>query len=417
MADPPATPIITFLSDYGLADDFVGICHGVIASICPAARVIDVTHGIPRHDTRAGAIVLGEALAYLPVGVHLAVVDPDVGAQRRAIALRLADGRLLVGPDNGLLSLAARAGGGIAEAADVARSPYRLQPVSATFHGRDIFAPVAAALAAGARWLRPASHWTRTTSSRWSSRSGPGRRRPGRPRPLHRPVRHLQLNAGHEELSETGLKLGRTAVIELADGTSHRLPFHRTFADAGRDELLLYEDAQQRLAIAVRHGDASARAGPRRRRRAADPSPVSEPAPDPPGPDPGAAAPLGRPRLHLRITDSTNTRARALAAAGAPHGTLVTAGEQTAGRGRQGRAWSAPPRRALLGSVVIRQPRPLLSLAAGIAVAEVAGRDARVKWPNDVLVDGRKIAGSWWRAARSTIGRCSASASMWRSPG
>lgn len=102
---------------------------------------------------------------------------------------------------------------------------------------------------------------------------------------------------------------------------------------------------------------------------------------------------LGRPRLHLRVTDSTNARARELAAAGAPHGTLVTTGEQTAGRGRQGRAWSAPAGRALLCSVVIRRTRPLLPLAAGVAVAAVAGDEARVKWPNDVLVDGRKVAG------------------------
>lgn len=107
----------------------------------------------------------------------------------------------------------------------------------------------------------------------------------------------------------------------------------------------------------------------------------------------GAAAPLGRPRLHLRVTDSTNTRARALAAAGAPHGTLVTAGEQNAGRGRQGRTWSAPAGRALLASLVIRPPGELLSLTAGVAVAEVAGAAARVKWPNDVLLDGRKVAG------------------------
>jgi BirA family transcriptional regulator, biotin operon repressor / biotin---[acetyl-CoA-carboxylase] ligase len=102
---------------------------------------------------------------------------------------------------------------------------------------------------------------------------------------------------------------------------------------------------------------------------------------------------LGRPRLHLRVTDSTNARARDLAAAGAPHGTLVTAGEQTAGRGRQGRTWSAPAGRALLCSLVIRRPRRLLPLAAGVAVAAVAGDDAQVKWPNDVLVAGRKVAG------------------------
>jgi hypothetical protein len=143
-------PVITFLSDYGLHDDFVGVCHGVIAMICPQARVIDITHGLPRQDVRAGAISLAGALPYTPQGVHLAVVDPDVGAQRRAVALRLADERVLVGPDNGLLWLAAEQSEGVVEAVDIARSPYRLEPVSATFHGRDIFAPVAARLAAGA---------------------------------------------------------------------------------------------------------------------------------------------------------------------------------------------------------------------------------------------------------------------------
>jgi len=102
---------------------------------------------------------------------------------------------------------------------------------------------------------------------------------------------------------------------------------------------------------------------------------------------------LGAPRLHLRETTSTNDRARALAAAGAPHGTLVTAAAQTAGRGRQGRTWSAPPGRALLMSLVLRDPRRLLPLAGAVAVAEAAGPAARIKWPNDVLVDGRKVAG------------------------
>jgi BirA family biotin operon repressor/biotin-[acetyl-CoA-carboxylase] ligase len=102
---------------------------------------------------------------------------------------------------------------------------------------------------------------------------------------------------------------------------------------------------------------------------------------------------LGSPRLHLRVVDSTNERARELAARGAPHGTLVTASAQTAGRGRQGRTWAAPAGRALLCSVVIRDPPRLLPLAAGVAVADVVGSQARLKWPNDVLVDGRKIAG------------------------
>jgi BirA family transcriptional regulator, biotin operon repressor / biotin---[acetyl-CoA-carboxylase] ligase len=106
-----------------------------------------------------------------------------------------------------------------------------------------------------------------------------------------------------------------------------------------------------------------------------------------------AAAPFGTPRLHLRHTDSTNTRARELAAAGAPHGTLVTAGEQSAGRGRQGRTWTAPAGGALLCSVVVRDPPPLVSLLAGLATAETIGPEAQLKWPNDVYVERRKVAG------------------------
>lgn len=102
---------------------------------------------------------------------------------------------------------------------------------------------------------------------------------------------------------------------------------------------------------------------------------------------------LGLPRMHLRATDSTNDRARELALAGAPHGTLVTAAEQRAGRGRQGRRWSAPAGSALLMSLVLRDPPPLLPLIAALAVCEVAGGDARIKWPNDVvLVDGERLS-------------------------
>jgi BirA family biotin operon repressor/biotin-[acetyl-CoA-carboxylase] ligase len=102
---------------------------------------------------------------------------------------------------------------------------------------------------------------------------------------------------------------------------------------------------------------------------------------------------LGAPRLHLRVTDSTNDRARALATNGAPHGMLVTAGEQRAGRGRQGRTWSAPPGRALLASLVLREVPALLALSSALAVADVVGPPAAIKWPNDVLIGGRKVAG------------------------
>jgi len=101
-------PILTFLSDYGQLDEFVGVCHGVIARLAPEVRVIDVTHGVARHDIRAGALVLRDALPFMPAGVHLAIVDPEVGGRRRAVALRCGEeDRILVGPDNGLLVLAA----------------------------------------------------------------------------------------------------------------------------------------------------------------------------------------------------------------------------------------------------------------------------------------------------------------------
>jgi len=102
---------------------------------------------------------------------------------------------------------------------------------------------------------------------------------------------------------------------------------------------------------------------------------------------------LGAPHLHLRETGSTNDRARELATAGAPHGTLVTTDHQVAGRGRQGRTWASPPRRALLMSLVLREVTPLLTIAAGVAVADAVGAGAAIKWPNDVLLDGRKVAG------------------------
>lgn len=102
---------------------------------------------------------------------------------------------------------------------------------------------------------------------------------------------------------------------------------------------------------------------------------------------------LGAPRVHYRVVDSTNARARELAERGAPHGTLVTAAEQTAGRGRQGRSWSAPPGQALLCSLLLRDPPNLLPLATGVAVAGLIGEQATLKWPNDVLLDGRKVAG------------------------
>ncbi|WP_329007932.1 SAM-dependent chlorinase/fluorinase [Micromonospora rifamycinica] len=144
------TPWISLTTDYGLTDGFVAVCHGVIGRIAPAARVLDVTHLVPPGDVRRGAAVLAQAVPHLPYGVHVAVVDPGVGTARRAVAL-VAPGGLLVGPDNGVLPAAARALGGITAAVELTAPGWLAAEVSDTFHGRDVFAPVAARLALGGR--------------------------------------------------------------------------------------------------------------------------------------------------------------------------------------------------------------------------------------------------------------------------
>jgi S-adenosyl-L-methionine hydrolase (adenosine-forming) len=140
---------IVFLSDYGLEDEFVGVCHMVIARSAPRAWVIDLTHGVPRGDIARGAQVLADAVGYAPAGaVFLAVVDPGVGTKRLSLTVEAGES-FLVGPDNGLLSLAWDALGGVKRAYVIESDRVTLQPISATFHGRDIFAPVAAHLATG----------------------------------------------------------------------------------------------------------------------------------------------------------------------------------------------------------------------------------------------------------------------------
>lgn len=143
-------PWISLTTDYGLTDGFVAVCHGVIGRIAPTARVIDVTHLVPPGDVRRGAAVLAQAVPHLPYGVHVAVVDPGVGTSRRAVAL-VAPGGLLVGPDNGVLTAAAQALGGITSAVELTAPGWLAAEVSDTFHGRDVFAPVAARLALGDR--------------------------------------------------------------------------------------------------------------------------------------------------------------------------------------------------------------------------------------------------------------------------
>jgi hypothetical protein len=250
--------VITFLSDYGLTDDFAGVCHGVIASICSEANVIDITHGVPRHDVRAGALILRGALPFMPVGVHLAVVDPDVGAERRAIALRAADGRILVGPDNGLLWLAVEQSGGAGEAVDIGSSPLRLEPLSATFHGRDLFAPVAAHLARGA----PLSEAGELCDPDQIVRLELPQPRIEDGALVAQAVYvdrfgNVQLASAHELLRQLGVGLGDAVLIN----GGHEARYARTFADGRPGELLLYEDSDGMLALAVSHGNAAETVG------------------------------------------------------------------------------------------------------------------------------------------------------------
>ncbi len=252
------TPFITFLSDYGPSDEFVGVCHGVIAMRCPSARVIDLTHSIPPHDVLAGALTLRDSLRYLPPGVHLAVVDPGVGEHaRRAVALRTQhEARLLVGPDNGLLMPAAQALAGAVQAVEISQSPERLQPVSATFHGRDIFAPVAATLASGAPLSavgEPLDPSTLIELAIPVAQIDHGA--------LHACVLgvdrfgNLALDATPGQLEELGLSAGAGVTIE-ASGEPARAVIARTFADVDPGALLLYADARGMLALAVREGSA-----------------------------------------------------------------------------------------------------------------------------------------------------------------
>jgi len=260
--DRDTPPVITFLSDYGLLDEFVGVCHGVIMRRCPAARMIDLTHSIPRHDVRSGAIVLRSALPFLPAGVHLAVVDPGVSAvgrhARRSVALRTVEqDHLLVGPDNGLLMPAAERLGGVAEAVDIGESPERLEPVSRTFHGRDIFAPVAAALAAGESLEAVGQPLAVQQLRRFGL---PSAQLAGDALMVHvlrsDTFGNLILDAGNEQLAELGALPGDLLTITHA-GAVRTARYAATFAEVTPGELLIYEDATRMVALAVNRGSAA----------------------------------------------------------------------------------------------------------------------------------------------------------------
>jgi S-adenosylmethionine hydrolase len=247
---------VTFLSDFGYQDDFVGTCHGVIKRIAPEAQIIDMTHGIPRQQVLQGALVLANTLRYMPVGVHLAVIDPGVGSARRSLALRDEDGRLFVGPDNGLLIPAAERAG-IAAAHELANPEYALESISRTFHGRDLFAPAAAHLARG------------VSIEELGPPIDPGALvRLDLPQPEVGPNRiaatvlyvdsfgNIALNLTREHVAEVGIVPGTRVELELG-GERFYAVAARTFADARPSDIMLYEDSYRNMSVAIPDGNAA----------------------------------------------------------------------------------------------------------------------------------------------------------------
>ena len=255
----PRYDTVSFLSDYGLRDEFVGIVKGVIADIAPHARVIDLTHEVPPFDVRAGSLALARCISYVPSGVVLAVVDPGVGTARRGIAVSVGGGRgVLIGPDNGLLSMGTALAGG-ADAAVVLNNPkYQLEAPGATFAGRDIFAPAVAHLCNGVALgelgdaidpnlllpgvvpLPRTEGDTVVAEVTWVDRYG-----------------NCQLNVGPDDVASLGSTISVGLTSPTGERSTRSAPVVRTFADVGGGVGLVV-DSFGMLAICVDRGSAAA---------------------------------------------------------------------------------------------------------------------------------------------------------------
>jgi len=248
--------VITFLSDFGLKDDFVGTCHGVIKRIAPDAEIIDITHGIPPQAVLQGALVLANTIGFMPVGIHLAIVDPGVGGPRRPLVLRDAEERLYVGPDNGLL-LPAAGRAGIVAAHELANPAYALETISRTFHGRDLFSPAAAHLARGVplEELGPPLDPDGLVSL-------------DVPEPVLAEgaadatllyvdsFGNIALNLTRDDVERIGIVSGTRLELELA-GDRYYAVMARTFADARPGDVILYEDSYKNMSVAISRGSAA----------------------------------------------------------------------------------------------------------------------------------------------------------------
>ena len=255
---PGSPPFVSFLSDYGRTDEFVGVCHGVMLDITPDLRIVDITHDVAPFDVRAGALALVRAVQYLPDGVVLAVVDPGVGTERRCIAVEV-DGGFLVGPDNGLLAPAVAMLGGPQRIVALENPEYQLPAPGPTFAGRDIMAPAAAYLAAGlaidalggavdAASLAPglvplpqvADDGTLAGEVLWVDHYG-----------------NCQLNIAPEQLVERGVLPGGFVGVTIA-GKDRRARWVGAFAEAKPSELVVLTDSYGMCALAFDQRSAAA---------------------------------------------------------------------------------------------------------------------------------------------------------------
>jgi S-adenosylmethionine hydrolase len=251
---------LSFLTDYGLEDGFVAACHGVSARIAPHADVIDVTHLVPPGDVRRGAAVLAQTVPYLPPAVHVAVVDPGVGTARRGVAVAAGES-VFIGPDNGLLSWAVTVAGGAARAFSLTNRELWLSQVTPTFHGRDIFMPVAAYLAADTEL---AAAGTEIDVADLVTLPAPERlvrdlTAAGEVLTVDR-FGNIQLTITGADAAEIGVEPGGTVLAHFG----HRqltLPYRDTFGAVATGELVAYTDSAGLVSVAVNGGNAAQRLG------------------------------------------------------------------------------------------------------------------------------------------------------------
>jgi hypothetical protein len=255
---------LTFLTDYGLEDGFVAACHGVAFQIAPNARFIDITHLVSPGDIRRGAAILAQTVPYLARAVHVAVIDPGVGTSRRGIAVQAASGSVFVGPDNGLLSWAVAASGGATAAVSLTRTAlWRDETIPATFHGRDIFMPVAAHLAAGTPLAEagepvdPGDLVTLPEPFRRVTGEGPNPALEAEVLTVDR-FGNIQLSGTAADAERAGLTPEATVTVTWADGEV-TVPFRRTFGDVPPGSLVACTDSAGYVSLAVNGGDAAAR--------------------------------------------------------------------------------------------------------------------------------------------------------------